>query len=231
MDGLIRQYRKPWPWLTMGGNVHSTLTDFLSIIPPENRTIETIENLLRKRWRQNRQGFADSEEERQWGERALRQIRWFVSTQKVDVRPLMLERFHEAPIHENIILNGRIDRIDQTDDGSLHIIDYKTGRMPEKVDYFQLLLYAMILSRTLTYSVSKVSYLYLDDGVWHTFDIAEGDLQETRGRVLEVARVIEHETEYPELVGPLCRFCDFLQICDARTEFEPVVTDTEPFDF
>jgi len=215
----------------MGQNVHSTLTDFLSIVPVENRTVETAEDLLRRKWRRNREGFADSEEERQWGERALAQLRWFVNTQRVDVHPLMLERFHEAPVSENLVLNGRIDRIDRIDDGSLHVIDYKTGRMPEQVDSFQLLLYALILSRTLTYPVSKVSYLYLDDGMWHTFDIAEGNLHEARGGVLEVAGAIDQETKYPEVIGLLCRFCDFLEICEARTEFESAATSIEPIDF
>lgn len=215
IDGLIKQYRKPWPWLTMGENVHSTLAVFLGTMSREKRTIETIENLLRKKWKRNRQGFANTEEERQWGERALAQLRWFVNTQRIDVRPFMLERFHEAPVTEDLILNGRIDRIDQIDDGSLHVIDYKTGAIPEKLDSFQLLLYALILSRTLTYPVSKASYLYLSDGVWHTFTIANDDMKEALNKVLEIAKEIEQESWYPKVVSPLCQFCDFLEICDA----------------
>lgn len=214
----------------MGEHVHSTLADFLGVIPGEERTVATIENLLRQKWRRNRQGFASREEERQWGERALAQLRWFANTQIIDVRPLLLERFHEAPVSEKLIANGRIDRIDQMDDGSLHVIDYKTGKMPEKPDNFQLLVYALILSRTLTYPVSKASYLYLADGVWHTFSIAAGDAQEARDKVLEIAREIELERDYAEVAGPLCRFCDFLEICDAGREFQPNVTDTEPVD-
>jgi RecB family exonuclease len=145
----------------MGGNVHSTLADFLGIIPGEERTVATIEDLLRRKWRRNRRGFAGREEEQQWAERALAQLRWFVNTQMIDVRPLLLERFHEAPVSENLVVNGRIDRIDQIGDGTLHVIDYKTGKVPEKVDSFQLLVYVLILSRTLTYPVSQASYLYL----------------------------------------------------------------------
>ncbi len=193
VDRLIREYRKPWPWLTMGENVHSTLADFLGIIPEEERTIETIEYLLRKKWRQSRQGFANREEEREWGEKALAQLRWFVNTQRIDVQPFLLERFHEAPITEDLILNGKIDRIDQIDDGSLHVIDYKTGSMAEKIDTFQLLVYALILSRTLSYPVSKASYLYLADSVWHTFSIAEGDVQDARDKVLEIAQEVAQE--------------------------------------
>lgn len=230
VDGLIRQYRKPWPWLTLGQNVHDTLADFLRIIPNEKRTTETIENLLRNKWRQNREGFANGEEERQWGEKALAQLRLFVNTQKVDVQPFLLEKFHEAPVTKDLIINGRIDRIDRVDNGSLHIIDYKTGNMPEKVDSFQLLLYVLILSRTLSYPVSKASYLYLVDGVWHTFSIAESDMQDAQNKILGIAREIELERDYPEVAGSLCRLCDFLEICGAGREFQPTTTDIEPVD-
>jgi putative RecB family exonuclease len=213
VDKLIREYRKPWPWLTMGNNVHATLTDFFSVIPVGRRTIETIENLLRQKWSRNREGFTDSEEEREYGERALGMLRRFVETEKVDVQPLMVERFHEAPVSENLIINGRIDRIDRLDDGSLHIIDYKTGR-EEESDTFQLLLYHLIISRTLTWPVSKVSYLHLEDRVWQTVEIKERDVEELRLRVLSIANKIEGETEYSMVNGPLCRYCDFMEICE-----------------
>lgn len=221
VDGLIRQYRKPWPWLTMGENVHAVLSDFLRIVPVEKRTLGTMEDLLRKKWAENRERFANMEEERQWREKALAQLRRFVETERIDVLPFMLERFHEAPVTEDLILSGRIDRIDRVDDGSIHIIDYKTGNMPEKVDSFQLLLYVLILSRTLSYPVSKASYLYLADGMWHTFPITDDGMQDARSRVLEVARQIKHENNYPEAVSSLCQFCDFLEICDAGREFQP----------
>jgi len=214
----------------MGDNVHSTLADFLGIIPMEKRTTETIENLLRKKWRKNRQGFANREDERQWGEKALAELRWFVSTERVDVQPFMLEGFHEAPVAKDLILNGKIDRVDRLDDGSLHIIDYKTGSMPETVDSFQLLLYTLILSKTLGHPVSKASYLYLANGVWHTSSIAEGDVQGARDKVLEIAQEIELERDYLELAGPLCQFCDFLEICDAGREFRPTTKDAEAVD-
>lgn len=215
VDGLTQKYRKPWPWLTMGSHVHTALTRFLRDIPVEERTVETIESLLRNSWRRNREGFTDAEQEREYGERALAQVRWFASTQKTDVEPLMLERFHEAPVSENVVLMGRIDRIDRHKDGGLHVIDYKTGKVPENPDTFQLLQYAVILARTLPYPVTQASYLYLEDGEWRTFSIDPVDVQKTRGAVLAIAKRIERETEYREVVGTLCKYCDFLEICEA----------------
>ena len=74
----------------------------------------------------------------------------------------------------------------------------KTGRIPKKVDNFQLLFYMGILSRTLNYPVSKISYLHLDEFVWHSLSIRENDTQTTRDKVLETAREIERGTSRPQ---------------------------------
>jgi len=199
----------------MGGHVHSVLADFMSIIPVDRRNVDTIEDLLRRKWAQNREGFSDAEEEKEWSEKALAQLRWFVNTQRLDIRPLMLEKFHEAPVTKDLILNGRIDRIDRLEDGSLHVIDYKTGSMREPVDNFQLMLYTLILSMTVTYPVLTVSYLYLAEGEWQTFPVLDDDVDDAKGAVINIANQIEQETEYPEVTGPLCKYCDFLEICEA----------------
>ncbi len=213
VDHLIQRYRKPWPWLTMGTNIHAALTDFFSVVPVEERTADTVERLLREKWRRHREGFADTEPEREYGQRAVAQLRRFAETQKVDVKLLMIERFHEAPVADNLALMGRIDRIDRLEDGGLHVIDYKTGRVPAESDTFQLLLYALILSKTLDWPVSRASYMHLEDGDWDTYPIVDEDVSYSRDRVVAVAGDVETEEEYPENPGPLCRFCDFLEIC------------------
>ncbi len=230
IDGLIRQYRKPWPWLTMGQNVHDTLADFLGIIPVEKRSPETIVDLLRKKWEENREGFADTVEEEQWKEKALTQLRQFVNAQRIDIQPLMLERFHEAPVADNLILNGRIDRIDLVGDGSIHVIDYKTGNMLGEADSFQLFVYVLILSRTLSYPVSKASYLYLANNKWYHFPITADDIENARDKVLEIATQIKQEQTYPEATSKLCQFCDFLEICDKGKECQPATTDAQSAD-
>ena len=131
----------------------------------------------------------------------------------------------EAPVSEDLIVNERIGRINQIGDGNLKVIDYKTGRIPKKVDNFQLLFYMGILSRTLNYPVSKISYLHLYESVWHSFSITENDTQTTRDKVLETAREIELERGFPPTAGPFCQFCDFLKVCDAGWGLVATATD------
>lgn len=217
VERLIGKYRKPWPWLTMGANIHHALAQFLSVVPVAERTVATIEKLLRDQWRRSRQGFTDDEQEREYGERALAQLRWFASTQPVDVRPLMLERFHEAPVSDSVVLRGRIDRVDE-EEGGLHVIDYKTGKTPENPDTFQLLQYAVILPRVLGQPVARASYLYLEGGQWRTIRIEPDEVDKARGAVLHIATQIQQDTDYVTRVGGLCRYCDFLELCEPGRE-------------
>jgi putative RecB family exonuclease len=164
IDDLAKIYAKPRPYYTMGDHIHSALKDFMSVVPPEERDVTKVEDLLREKWRRYRKGFTDLDEERLWGEKALYQVRWFAESQDLSVTPIMVEDFHKTELSPNITLVGKVDRVDQADGGGLHIIDYKTGKMPGDIDHTQLYLYALILSRETMLPVDKVSYIYLGPG-------------------------------------------------------------------
>jgi len=127
IDKIGDRYAKPRPYLTMANHIHATLKDFLSLQPVALRTEATIEELLRRNWQRYRLGFRDRNDELRWAEKALAQLRAFVSTQDVNIEPLMMEELVEAEISAGLVLRGRIDRLDRESDGSLHLIDYKTG--------------------------------------------------------------------------------------------------------
>jgi RecB family exonuclease len=153
----------------MANHVHATLRDFLSVEPSE-RTVETIERLLRKNWQLYRVGFEDREEERRWAQRALTQLKTFARTSEARAQPLMLEAAVDAEISPGLTLYVRVDRVDGESNGGLHIIDYKTGTRPPQNDWTQLHLQALVLSRKLASPVNRVSFLYLGPSVMDSAD-------------------------------------------------------------
>jgi len=228
VEKLGDQYRKPRPYFTMANQVHDTLRDFMTVVPVHERTAETIEKLLRKKWKRYRVGFRGKEDELRWAAKALGQVRSFVAANDVAVTPFMVEASLESEITPGLILRGRIDRVDREQDGSLHIIDYKTGNMPAIHDWTQLRLYALALSRKSPYPVRKLSYSYLGAGSVRTTLCGDEDLDRARWELLTVAERLLREKLYPPSSGTWCRDCDFKVICPKGDGLEePPSSDAE----
>jgi len=231
IDRLGDIYRKPRPYFTMGDHVHATLKDFLSVIPVSERNLSKLEDLLREKWRRNRKGFDSRADEKRWGEKALNQLRWFAQNQDISVTPFIIENNHRAELTGTILLKGRIDRVDKEADGSLHIIDYKTGKMPAEINQIQLHIYALILSKKQDLPPKKASYLYLDAGEFRTIELTPAELAQAASYVIAIVDRILMEREYPATPNNYCWNCDFLEICPKKDEAAKFAPSQDDLDF
>jgi CRISPR/Cas system-associated exonuclease Cas4 (RecB family) len=139
-----------------------------------------------------------------------------------------VEANHKVEIDDTLALLGRIDRIDRDGDG-LHIIDYKTGA-PREPDPLQLQMYALIVAREFDPAPIRASYHYLGTGEWITQEVTEETMAQALEDVRQRVAVIVAEREYPASAGPLCGYCDFLEICrdgGGFVESHPVVLEEE----
>lgn len=228
VDNLANEYKKPKPYLTMGAHVHNALKDFYEQLEPEQRTYEQLEKLLRKRWTENRRGFANREDEAKWGVKALQMLRLFVHRMDVTFTPSMLEDYYDVEIDPNLKILGRIDRADTLEDGSLHVIDYKTGQYkPDDVSELQLNLYALIVSANEKKPVTKASYLYLPTWDWHTIEITQEEAEAAVDYIQEQVEQIKKEQEYKPQINKYCGSCDFLEICPEKQQIELMIDQDE----
>jgi RecB family exonuclease len=217
VDQLSDQYKTPKPYLTMGAHVHNTLKDLYETVNPTDRGYPAAEQILRKRWRENRSGFASREEERVYGIRALQMLRLFCHKMDLSIQPILFEDYYETLIEKEWKLLGRIDRVDEDPDG-LHVIDYKTGRLDEeRISNLQLVLYAMIMQAKTGRPVARASYLYLQNYTWKTLEIEEHDFEEAIGVVKKKIQTLSQDHEFPARMNPYCP-CDFLEICPMKAE-------------
>ena len=219
VERLGRRYKRARPHLVMGAHVHETLRVLYTRVPPDRRSPEIAERILRRVWRTARVGFSSREQEAEFGQRALAMVRRFCALTDLRLDPLATERTHEAPLADAITLVGRVDRVH--DDGkTLRVIDYKTGRRPGAGDdrsasALQAGAYAHLVESNWRRPVSRVEMFYLTDGVKEGVEINDatrhGTLEDVRARVAEIVR----EREFPPAPGPLCAHCDYLSLCDA----------------
>ena len=114
-----------------------------------------------------------------------------------------------------------MDRVDRELNGGLHIIDYKTGNMPQDIDWTQVRLHALILSKQLRLPVMRISYLYLKPSILESVHLSSDDIDQTRWDLLGVARKIRREKTYLPNPGPWCTNCDFISICPRKVDVTP----------
>jgi putative RecB family exonuclease len=151
-------------------------------------------------------------------EASLHQLNNFSTKFDLDAEPFMVEPYFQADVAPGVTLFGRLDRLDEEPDGTLHIIDYKTGTQPEEIDPKQLIFYALLVEAKLGRTVSKASFWYLDDGTVWTTDFSDEDKRRARDDLLATVQAMEDVHDFPPTIAPHCAFCPYLKVCEFRTE-------------
>lgn len=156
------------------------------------------------------------EEYKEKGKEALRTFYEQVKTETP--KPWKLECGFHLPI-KDVVLKGRIDRID-TVEGGVEIIDYKTGTPKEELlwdDKRQLVIYALAAEQCFNppLNVVKLTYYYLEDGSTVSFVPTEKEKEKFRKLVVETVNELKISDFAPEPSVRTCKYCDFKDICPA----------------
>jgi len=207
----------PRPYYTLGEAVHNTLNSFFSL-SPSIRTKERLFDQFKLHWHSvtNQEGgFTDKKEEKLFKDRAVAMLESFFAGENIYAVPFKLSPAKTVYIAltNKIMLGGKIDRVDLEPDGSLHIIDYKTGK-EDKDDPYQLPIYDLLVRGWLKKEVSKLSYLHLESGHWSSQIPTESSRKKIKTFVLETAKEIPKvfDRKYFNCkLGKNCNHCDYLK--------------------
>lgn len=138
-----------------------------------------------------------------------------------EVRILDLERLFRIKINDTVFLTGKIDRVDTHPDGSIEIIDYKTGNKPDEKEIqntIQLSIYLMAAGEKGLYDKSPdqvtLTFYYLKDNSKVSLTKSASDVMKVRELVQEIVGQISDQKFAPK-VGKWCDFCQYKMICDA----------------
>lgn len=244
------------PELYLGSRLHDTLAAYFKL-PAQERSLERLKELFRAQWagrnlpsaarrrrlRERYEAFKGERDlERTYGLRGLEMLERFYKLPLLQVPPFRTEEFLELPLiipgktavewefDEELILAGKVDRIDTRPDGTLRIIDYKTGQyVPEDEETFRALdeayitlpIYALLVEHLYGKPVTQASLFYLSTGQFLHFEFSPEELQGTRERVIEIAREILTTAEFKPVINNFCP-CGFQDQC-------PLDFDEVPF--
>ncbi|MFP5021265.1 RecB family exonuclease [Pseudonocardia phyllosphaerae] len=119
-------------------------------------------------------------------------------------------------------LRGIIDRLDEGPDGTLRVIDYKTGATPgegfEGSALFQLKFYALAVLLARGRVPDELRLLYLSDGTALTYRPDEAELHRFARLLDAVWSAIRRAAptgDFRPNRGSACRFCDHRDRCPA----------------
>lgn len=217
IEGLDKKYRIPKPYLSMGMSVHKALYYFFKT-PKDQRTLDVLKNLLRKYW--IRQDFSSSDEERDFGYRAIDMLTDFYKKEDISKEPDYLERFFTVKI-DGYMLSGKVDRIDRLGaENGYEIIDYKTGNYlmsPEEMyKDLQLPLYYFAVEKEFDISIKKITFLYLTAMKRVSIDTEKLNKDEIKKKVIAIINEIAADEKLSPKENIFCSYCEFSVICPLK---------------
>ncbi len=219
LSPIGRRYRRPNPVLTLGANLHRVLQVFHELGGAQTLTREQVADTLEMLW--SHAGFEtpeQSEQQKQLGHALIAHYYERHASQPSPARTLFTEK--QLRLERDLyVLLGRLDRVDEYPDGTLEIIDYKSGR--ERITEEQvandlaLNCYALLLQPHYPDRPLLISIYALRAGEKATVAIDAAQLQEF-ARLLDGLAEQILNTRYEPLAPtpiPHCAACEYLPLC------------------
>ncbi|HLD11955.1 MAG TPA: PD-(D/E)XK nuclease family protein [Patescibacteria group bacterium] len=228
-----KDLKKPRPQMTFGANIHDVLKAFFKS-PPSDRTQETMKAYLAEVWKTRsgkKGGFTSVAEEQELYHQADGMLSRFLKQTDLDPHIFYLppdnsfEEFIQVPIDEQLILGGKFDRIDEEPDGTLRIIDYKTG--VENQDQIQIGLYAILASHYFRKKVHVGALWYLKTGNRKEVVCDETFQEEVMKWTRSLVEKICTSKEYEPMPSKMCAYCDYVDFCPAKKDVLQIIGQSE----
>jgi RecB family exonuclease len=176
--------------------------------------------LLLGRWES--EGFATPAEEAEAKARAEQMLREYLSRfGDGPGQPVLIEKKLEAPF-EGVPFLGIVDRVDRLPDGTLELIDYKSGRDRGLTQPLrqQLAIYRHLIHDQLGEAPHSIAIHHLATSTRVAVELAAEEWEAALRTAAASARAIETDEDYRPEVGPACSRCDYTSRCLAYKRYQ-----------
>jgi putative RecB family exonuclease len=147
---------------------------------------------------------------------------WFTLEDPTRLAPAARERYVECRLESGLTLRGIVDRLDEAPDGSVRVVDYKTGRAPgqlvEQKALFQVKFYATVLWRSTGVVPTEVMLVYLASGERLRHRVDPESLPRFEAQLPRLWDAVERAArtgDFRARPSRLCDWCDHKSRCPA----------------
>lgn len=200
---------------SFGGSLHRALQGFHQAGGADAVSVEELKQSLAATW--SGAGYATAEEAGDFqreGELLLEHHHRHAS------EPGRVTLATEVTVqhrYEDVVIFGKIDRLDRRPDGALEVIDYKSGRRPPGEEQVQkslaMAIYALLVAHEHPGEPVVTTILHLRTGQSVSVARSADELREVEAATLALAREILADRERPATPGFVCMECPYVRLC------------------
>ena len=223
-----RMAAKPAAAMQYGAAIHRVLkTYFDSVNLGRPKTDDELIELFRLDLAEAK--IQEAYQHELYEQQGVAQLREFLASARTlsSTQVLHTEQSFEIRVGPTLVV-GRIDRIDRRPDGSVVIVDYKTGKARDQEDAdesLQLSLYAIAAKEKWGYTVGALSFYNLEENVPVITTRTDAQLLGARARVEDAAQGIA-EGKFVAKTGIHCNFCAYRSLCPVKEKRIPHRVET-----
>ncbi|MBI2844808.1 MAG: PD-(D/E)XK nuclease family protein [Armatimonadetes bacterium] len=203
---------------SFGGTLHRAIHDFYAAGGHSTQTAEELVERLQSTWTST--GYSSLQEESAHQEFGARLLEEYYANSRSGSITLFTERQLREDMGEFVLI-GRIDRLDERPDGTLEIIDYKTGRgsvtEEEVARDLAMSIYQLLARRKYPGRQVIATIHCLRTGISASAYLTDPQTVELEQFIREVAAGMLAITEDTDILPerkPACDTCKLSRICE-----------------
>lgn len=210
------------PFMTLGALVHDAIKWYLQTnrVASKDDVIKKYRNHWLK-YRGKKGGFESQEQEAMLGKRGLQMLDNFFAGSRLEPN-LPIYDFLRYLVNDKVVMIGKLDFLGELPNGSLHVLDFKTGSKDEE-DPLQLYIYAILAESNIQKPVSKISYWYLDRDLSFkeaVLDPLEERLEWIKDKCQQIQEAVKVNNWVCSKKEGLCRDCrNYQALIDGKGEY------------
>ena len=213
---LSREWRVPsevGAALQYGGAIHRVLKNYFDAVRYQRELPDIV-----AQFKETLIGIQDRYQYDLYLAQGIQQLTDFMDNRRGKPQPEVLhtEEWFEVRMGQ-VVLTGRIDRMDRSPDGRVVVTDYKTGKpraQEDADDSLQLSIYALAVKEKWGYEVNRLVFHNLEEDAPVATRRTRAHLEEARLTVEDVAEKIA-AGRFEAKTGFHCNFCSYRSLCPA----------------